>query len=189
MWDQGTAPIDRCKPTRKRDTYTSIYTHTQKHTHAEHMPQLKQEMRQDSSSCRWPSWKEVCWNNNSLVMITQELCESLSTHWTCSTLNYVSFWGFLSKRVFSKKMPGSKLNLNAQVFLPLSSKHYLSRERVSSYFDNVWHLLTPSSLFFNKSFHSALPLLCLDPKVMKGHIVYTFQILVPHLFSTFLSYP
>lgn len=76
MWDQGTAPVDRGKPTK--EIHTHAYTHTQKHTRAEHMPQLMQEMKQDSVSCRWPNWKQACQNNNSLAVITQQLYESLS---------------------------------------------------------------------------------------------------------------
>lgn len=52
MWDQGTAPVDRGKPTKEINTHAYTHTHTQKHTRAEHMPQLMQEMKQDSVSCR-----------------------------------------------------------------------------------------------------------------------------------------
>lgn len=32
MWDQGTAPVDRGKPTKERDSCTCIHTHTKAHT-------------------------------------------------------------------------------------------------------------------------------------------------------------
>lgn len=97
MWDQGTAPADRCKPTRKRDTYTYTHTHTcRAHTCRAHaIVNAGDEAR--FLLLLMTQLQTGLPNNNSLVTITQELCESLSNPLNILHFELCIILGFLIK--------------------------------------------------------------------------------------------
>lgn len=127
----------RQRQTHQRDSYTCI--HTKAHTCRAHAT----VNAGDEARFRLLQMTQL---ETGLPEQQFPSCDYTGTLWvTFQPTEHAPLWimynfgVFKSKHcVFSKKIPGSTLNLNTQVFLPLSTKHYLSKERDNSYFDNAW---------------------------------------------------